>query len=126
METLCKIRDIYRSISEFEIRFEKTYQLSLNEGMLLCTLSQSEQLTSGEIAGFMGLTTSNTSKVIRSVENKGLIKRILGHQDKRQMYFSITPAGREKITAIEGCTLEIPDLLSPLLHPSAKEGTSFS
>lgn len=36
MDTLCKIRDMYRAIAEFEIRFEKAYQLGLNEGMLLC------------------------------------------------------------------------------------------
>lgn len=116
METLCKIRDIYRSVSEFESRFEKTYQLCLNEGMLLCSLSQADQLTSGEIAGLLGLTTSNTSKVIRSVENKGLIKRYLGNKDKRQMYFSITSAGKEKLTAIKCNTLEIPELLRSIVE----------
>ena len=38
MEVLCKIRDIYRAIAEFEAQFEQAYGLSLNEGMLLCTL----------------------------------------------------------------------------------------
>lgn len=38
MEALCKIRDIYRAIAEFEGQFVQQYDLSLNEGMLLCTL----------------------------------------------------------------------------------------
>ena len=38
METLCKIRDVYRAIAEFEVQFTQMYDLSLNEGMLLCTL----------------------------------------------------------------------------------------
>ena len=37
METLCRIRDIYRAIAEFEVKFMQEFDLSLNEGMLLCT-----------------------------------------------------------------------------------------
>lgn len=42
MDSLCKIRDIYRAIATFEAEFEKHYNLTLNEGMLLCTLSKAE------------------------------------------------------------------------------------
>ncbi len=92
METLCKIRDLYRAIAEFETRFEKAHHLCLNEGMLLCCLSRKKRLSSGEIAEQLGLSNSNTSKVIRSVEDKGYIERNLGDCDKRQMYFSLTEA----------------------------------
>ena len=50
METLCKIRDVYRAIAEFEVQFTQMYDLSLNEGMLLCTLLNTPKLTSSEIA----------------------------------------------------------------------------
>mgnify|MGYP002749742742 CR=1 FL=1 len=93
MEPFCKIRDFYRAITDFETRFEKRYGLCLNEGMLLCCLRQEPRLSSGDIAKQLGLTHSNTSKVIRSVEKKGLIERILGDDDKRQMYFSLTQEG---------------------------------
>ena len=78
METLCKIRDIYRAIAEFEVQFMQLYDLSLNEGMLLCTLLNRPKLTSSEIAEALGLSASNTSKVIRSVEDKKLITRLIG------------------------------------------------
>ena len=55
---------------EFENQFAKAYSLSLNEGMLLCTLLDNGQLSSSEIAEALGLSTSNASKVIRSVEEK--------------------------------------------------------
>ena len=77
MEDLCKIRDVYRAIAEFETQFMQQYNLSLNEGMLLCTLLNTPRLTSGEIAEALGLTCSNTSKLIRSVEEKKLIARII-------------------------------------------------
>lgn len=43
METLCRIRDIYRAIAEFEVKFMQEFDLSLNEGMLLCTLLNTPQ-----------------------------------------------------------------------------------
>lgn len=111
METLCKIRDIYRSIAEFEVQFMQMYDLSLNEGMLLCTLLNSPKLTSSEIAEALGLSASNTSKVIRSVEDKKLISRLIGKEDKRQMRFSLTAEGKNRITDIKNATFEMPDLL---------------
>lgn len=115
MNTLCKIRDISRSIADFEVRFEKKYKLCFNEGMLLCTLSDVEQLSSGEIAEQLGLTTSNTSKVIKSAEGKGLIRRALGSIDKRQMYFSLTDEGRAQLAAIDCESIGMPDFLKTLL-----------
>ena len=116
METLCKIRDIYRTIVEYETRFEKVHNLCLNEGMLLCSLSKNEKLTSGEIAKLLGLTNSNTSKVIRSVENKKLVKRAIGKNDKRQIYFSLTKEGINKLNDISSTKVEIPDYLNSILE----------
>lgn len=58
METLCRIRDIYRAIAEFEVKFMQEFDLSLNEGMLLCTLLNTPKLTSSEIAEALGLSAS--------------------------------------------------------------------
>ena len=89
--------------------------LCLNEGMLLCTLSNAGKLSSGEIAEILGLTNSNASKVIRSVEKKGLIKRELGDQDKRQMNFLLTSKGLDVIKKIKTEKFEVPDLLGECL-----------
>ncbi|NDV65303.1 MarR family winged helix-turn-helix transcriptional regulator [Bacteroides sp. 224] len=99
MRNLCTLREIYRVIRDFEEKFQQEHGLSLNEGMLLCGL-KSKQCTSSEIAKALGLTNSNTSKVIKSAEDKGYIERSIGKDDKRQMYFSITEAGRIKIANI--------------------------
>ncbi len=99
MKSLCLIRDIYRSIREFEIEFQQKHDLCLNEGMLLCSL-RSSKLSSGEIAEKLGLTNSNASKVIRSVEDKGFIERLLGEGDKRQMYFLLTSKGETMLQEI--------------------------
>ena len=114
MEELYKIRDVYRAIIEFEGQFMHIYGLSLNEGMLLCTLLDSPKLTSTEIAETLGLSASNASKVIRSVEEKRLIIRVVGKEDKRQMRLSAD--GKRRIIDIKSTTLRIPDLLQRVVR----------
>lgn len=116
METLCKIRDIYRAVSIFEAEMEHIHNLCLNEGMLLCVLSKSDNLSSGELAETLGLTTSNASKVIRSVEEKGLIHRVLGKNDKRQMYFSLTKKGKEALINIKCDKMDMPAILREIVQ----------
>ena len=115
METLCKIRDVYRAIAEFEVQFTQMYDLSLNEAMLLCTLLNTPKLTSSEIAEALGLSASNTSKVIRSVEGKKLITRLIGKEDKRQMRFSLTTEGKNRISDIKNATFELSELLQQVV-----------
>ena len=88
MNTICKMRDIYKALSIFETAFEEVYGISLNEAMVLCALREAgKEITSTAIAERTEMAPSHTSKVIRAVEDKGLIRRALGEVDKRQMYF---------------------------------------
>lgn len=115
MDKLCKIRDIQRAVAQFETGFAGTYGICLNEGMLLCSLSKTKLLSSGEMADLLGLTASNMSKVIRSVEDKGLVERVMGTEDKRQMYFSLSVKGRNLIENVKCGDMEIPELLVAIL-----------
>lgn len=117
VKTLCKIRDLYRSISEFELKFQESHDISLNEGMLLCTLSD-KKLSSSEIAEVLGLTNSNASKVIKSVEKKGLVERTIGEHDKRQMYFVLSEKGSDRLTSIKCQDIDgsMPETLSQVLQ----------
>ena len=99
-DCLCKIRDLQHRISEFEQQLESRFGISLNEGMVLCSLSSTGCLTCGNIANMMTITSSNCSKVVSKVEAKGLIFRTLGKEDKREMIFELTPAGKELIDRI--------------------------
>ena len=109
MERLCKIRDLQHAVARFEAAFERRY------GMTLCTLSRSGRLCPGELGERLGLTPSNTSKVLRAVESKGLVKREPGCADRRQMYYSLTGEGRALLAALDCREVEIPPLLRELL-----------
>ena len=100
MEALCRVREIVRAISDFESRFQEVHGISLNEGMLLCSLSRSAPCTSGQLAAAMGLSASNTSKVLAAAEKKQLIQRSLGCEDKRCMLFSLSEQGKTVLDTI--------------------------
>ena len=114
MEKLCRIRELQRAVNRFEAALERSYGICLNEGMALCSLSKAGRLSCGELGEMLGLTPSNTSKVLRSVEGKGYVNRALGTTDKRQMYFSLTEKGRVLLGSINCEEIETPELLKTL------------
>lgn len=114
MEKLCKIRDIQHAIMAFEQQFLNDYGISLNEGMLLCSLVKREPLSSKELGQLLGLTPSNISKVIASAEKKKLILRTMGLEDKRQMYFYLEQEGIQVLELIKSHGLVLPDVLECL------------
>ena len=110
-EPLCRVRDIYRLINNFEGALQKKIGVGLNEGMLLCSLSTLGECASGRVAELLGLSLSNASKVILSAEKKGLIERIIGKEDKRQMLFALTQEGKDCIDKIKTGSGDILELI---------------
>lgn len=111
---ICSIRTVYRAITALENDMEKAFGLNINEAMLLCLLSETDDPSSSEIASQMGLSHSNTSKVIGSLEKKGYIKRRLCKDDKRSMRFSLTKAGRDQLEKVNCQQVQMPECLQKL------------
>lgn len=115
MNTLCAIRDINQALLEYENLFTKSVGLSINEGMIICCIDQ-QNMSATEIACKINLSNSNCSKVLKSVEKKGLIVRCLGAEDKRQMYFTLSKKGIEVFENIHNANIPLPELLKPILN----------
>ncbi len=113
MECICIIKDIYRAISDFEEKFDNSFGICINEGLVLCSLKD-KQLSSSEIAEHAGLKLSHASKLIKSVEDKGYINRSIGNSDKRYMNFELSEKGIEMLAKIQSNPLDIPELLQPI------------
>ncbi len=118
---ICRLRSIYRAITALEQEMQKLHGININEGMLLCLLSENKSLTSGEIAEALGLTCSNTSKIICAVEKKALISRVMGKTDKREMYFSLSAAGKKRLKEMKDCDWELPEILTQVLEKTNNE-----
>ena len=110
-QIICRVRDINRAIADLERQFSQRFDVNINEAMLLCTLKEKGELSSGAIAEALGLSASNASKVIASSEKKNLISRNLCKEDKRQMFFSLAPIGKEKIETMRNEQIDIPEIL---------------
>lgn len=107
---LCRIREIQKALETYELRFAEQTGLTLKEGMLMCCLTDNE-CNASELAEKIDLTSSNCSKVISSVEKKGLVRRQFGETDKRHMVFTLTEVGFSKIDSIKQNLPDIPEIL---------------
>lgn len=115
MKTICAMREVFKAMTSFEAAFEKTYQITLNEAMILCTLKDSAtKMTATNLSKRTDLSPSHTSKMLRILEEKKLIIRTLGNEDRRQMYFHLTQVGKQRLSELELEKVEIPQLLKPL------------
>lgn len=97
METICKIKDIYKALYAFEKEFAEANGITINEGMVLCCMKDEQPHVAASLCEFVGLSNSRVSRVINSVESKGFITRQIGSEDRRQMVFTLTDLGRNKI-----------------------------
>ena len=117
---ICVMRDLFRAFSEMEANLVNDYDLSLNEAMILCCVGD-DCLTSTAISQNIGLLPSHTSKTLRSIETKGLAKRSMGKEDKRQMYFTLTSKGKKRLAKLKENGLAVPTYLQPFFHPEQCE-----
>ena len=115
-QCICKIRDILRLITAFEGSLQKQIGLNINEAMLHCLLSECEEpMLAGEIADEMGLTRSNASKVIASLEHDSLIRRRACSEDGRCQRFHITKHGLERLEQLHCESIRVPEELKSMM-----------
>lgn len=121
MESICAIKDIYKTLYQFEKAFSDVHEITINEAMLLCCMKDNQAKSAGTICDYIGLSNSRVSKIITSVETKGFIRRNISKEDKRQMLFSLTPKGKEKIQQMMNAELRFDGLFRKLKRCMEKE-----
>lgn len=114
MEDICMIKEIYRSLYQFEKDFLEMNRISINDAMVLCCLKGGEEKSAGDICDFVGLSNSRVSKVLCAVEKMGYIQRRLGSVDKRQMFFSLTESGKQKVQELKGKSLHLAEFINKI------------
>lgn len=107
MEPICALKDLYKILYQFEKDFHEAHAITLNEAMLLCCLRQGDCKTAGSLSEYIGLSPSRASKIITTVESKGYITRTISAEDKRQMLFTLTRAGKEKVARMQEAELKL-------------------
>lgn len=114
MEPICKLKDIYKALYIFEKDFSDKNAITINEAMVLCCLKDGKPKAANELCEFVGLSNSRVSRIITSVEDKGYIARQMGTVDKRQMIFTLTDLGIQKIQSMKSDTIDFSGLASQI------------
>lgn len=114
MDSICAIKDLYKVLYQFEKSFSEANDMTINEAMLLCCMKDGQSRSAGALCEYIGLSNSRVSKVITTVENKGFIERHINIEDKRQMIFSLTESGWQKIREMQEHELRFDDLFEHL------------
>lgn len=114
MEPICKLKDIYKALYNFEKNFADKNGITINEGMLLCCLKDGSSKPANELCDFIGLSNSRVSRIINTVESKGYIMREMGTIDKRQMFFTLTDKGKAKVIAMQAAGMDFSELTAQL------------
>ncbi len=114
MEPICRIKEVYKTLHQFENTFAERHGITINEAMLLCCLKNGEVKTAGELCEYIGLSGPRVSKIITTVENKGYIRRGISSHDRRQMLFSLTEEGVAKIRQMQTAPVGLEELFAQL------------
>ena len=108
MKTICAMREVFRAMSSFETAFEKVYRITLNEAMILCILKDAtERMTATNLSKSTDLSPSHTSKMLRILEEKGLIERRILNGNRRSFHIFLTAVGKEKQQLVDTAFSEI-------------------
>jgi DNA-binding MarR family transcriptional regulator len=112
MELICKLKDLYKTFYAYEKQFSEQTGITINEGALLCCLKEGKPRSANELCEYIRLSGSRVSRIINSMESKGFILREMGTTDKRQMIFTLTDSGRQKIEAMKNYPIDMMSLVA--------------
>ena len=108
MYDLCKIRRIMVDLRAFEDQLKAETGLSLNEALCICQMEQGV-VEPGVLARELGLSPSRLSRIIDSLENRGLLMRTLSHQDRRNVTLTLTAQGSTQVAHLHCTKIPIPE-----------------
>ncbi|MBV9777054.1 MAG: MarR family transcriptional regulator/GNAT family N-acetyltransferase [Acetobacteraceae bacterium] len=95
--------------------------LSLAEGRLVYELAQRGTATARDLGAELGLDSGYLSRLLRGLEERGLLAKRPSEEDGRQTTLSLTPAGRDAFAAIDARSrAEVGAMLGRLSAPERR------
>jgi len=96
---LTAMRKILRTTELNSKRLMQETGLTPSQLIFMQMLDDEREQTAGYVAGRMGITQATTTALLQKLEALGMIQRRKGEADRRQVWLSLTDAGR-KVLAI--------------------------
>ncbi len=96
-ETVCfNIKSSWHAISKMYNMLGLDHELSSAVGFVLLNIDPKEGTPATKIAPIMGMEAGSLSRILKSLEERGWIKRIADKLDKRMVRIMLTKLGLEK------------------------------
>lgn len=99
----------------------KTLGLTRTTWCILLAVGNESLSQPSDIADFVGIDRTATSRALRHMEDDGLLARSSGTEDRRTRRVELTPKGCDAIAQATPYAQENADLMSELLEPGEEE-----
>ncbi|MGH7142759.1 MAG: MarR family transcriptional regulator [Planctomycetota bacterium] len=99
LQTLRALRRIVRAIDLHSHRLYEVHRITTPQLVCLLTIKEHEPIVQRDLAAQVHLSPSTMVGILDRLEDRGLVRRRRDARDRRLMYISLTPAGRELVTA---------------------------
>lgn len=118
------VRAYVLTTRELSAELQESHGLTINDFEALLVLAQAEdgRMKRVELARSLLLTPSGITRLLRGLEDAGLVERATCVTDLRVTYAQLTPAGREKLQAAAAAhRASIRELLEEHFEPEELE-----
>ena len=107
MIDLCAIRKLQTSLRAFEKHLKEETGLSFNDALLLCAVNKGIH-EPGLLAKELELSPSRLTRILDSLESRGLATRELSSVDRRSMLVTLTQQGKQMVEKYSCSGLTLP------------------
>ncbi|WP_189427105.1 MarR family winged helix-turn-helix transcriptional regulator [Devosia pacifica] len=94
-QALTAMRKILRKTELNSKALMRETGLTPSQLIFMQLLDEGQEQTAGNVAGRMGITQATATALIHKLESIGMIARRKGQSDRRQVWLSLTPRGRQ-------------------------------
>jgi len=101
-------------------------EFSLTEARILYELAQESEITAASLRRSLSLDAGYMSRLLTSLEKRGLVRRKLSHQDGRARLLKLTAAGKRTAARLDQQSSQEMALLLQTLSPSDRVALTTS
>ncbi len=107
MLDLCAVRKVQSALRQFEKELKSRTSLSLNDALCLCSVKNGIS-EPGLLAREMELSPSRLTRILDSLEQRGLIERTIAAGDRRAVTVKLTATAIKRIQKYQCAGIELP------------------
>ncbi len=121
MYDLCDLRRLILDLRRFEETLKEQTNLSLNEALCLCQTGGGN-LDPSSLANELEVSPSRLSRILDSLETKGLLTRSIANTDRRTIQIDLTTTGQQMVETLHCTNISIPNHLQEAIKTLHKTG----